>query len=165
MKVERFRYLLLGGALLLVTLVPVSTAIAAEPVMFTNQFEFTDVFDCGAFLAIEESVQVNRVTIFFDNEGNPVSRQNHIQFRGIITNSVTGKSEVDRADLTVFIDFVEGTVTFAGKTFLLTAPEEGIVAQDAGKIVFDADGNVTFVAGTHDLFLGDLGAGVCAAVD
>ncbi len=165
MKGARFPYLLVGAVLLLLTFVPVSTAIAAEPLRFTVQFDFADVIDCGTFTAIDEGVQVNRVTIFFDNEGNPVGAQTHLKLRAIVTNLTTLKSAVDSADFTFFEDFAEGTGTVAGTALRTTAPGEGIVAKDAGKIVFDAGGNVIFVAGTHDFWLGSGLTALCAAVD
>ncbi len=164
MKVARFPYLFLGGVLLLLTFVPVSTSVAAEPLTFTEQFEVTDVADCGDFLAIDQYLIVGRFTIFFDNEGNEVGLQIHVTIRGTVTNSVTGKSVPDRADVTVFEDFAEGTTTFAGKVYGITVPGEGIAVLTAGKIVFDADGNVIFVAGPHQSFFEGVTV-LCAAVD
>ncbi len=164
MKGARFPYLFVGGVLLLLTFVLVSTAIAAKPQVEFRQSEFTDVIDCGDFLAIAEFMLFNRVTFFFDNEGNLVGAQNHGKGRGIVTNSVTGKSAIDRGTFTVFLDFEEGTMTTTGTFDIITVPGEGIVFKDAGRIVFDADDDVIFVAGTHDFWLGDPTA-LCAAVD
>ncbi len=164
MKVARFPYLFVGGLLLLLTFVPVSTAVADKPLTFTEQFEVTDVVNCGDFDAIAEFVERDRVIVFFDNEGNPVRFQIHANFRGIVTNSVTGKSVPDRADFTIFEDFVEGTTALVGKKFGITVPGEGIAVHDTGNIVFDADFNVIFVGGPHQVNLEGLTA-LCAAVD
>ena len=164
MKIPRFPYLLLGGVLLLLTFVPVSTAVAAQPLTFTEHLEITDVVNCGDFLAIDELGVDARTTIFFDNEGNEVGAQIHVKFRGIVTNSVTGKSVVDRADVNVFVDFAEGTTALVGKLFGITVPGEGIAVHDTGKLVFDADGNVSFVGGPHQVNL-EGETKLCAAVD
>lgn len=164
MKIPRFPYLFVGGVLLLLTFAPVSTAVAAQPLIFTEHFEDTLVVDCGDFLAIDEVSIDARTTIFFDNEGNPVGLQIHVKFRGTVTNSVTGTSVPDRADVNVFVDFAEGTTALVGKLFGITVPGEGIAVHDTGKIVFDAVGNVSFVGGPHQVNLeGD--TKLCAAVD
>ncbi len=167
MKDARFPYLLLGGVLLLLTFVPVSTAVADKPETFTRHFEYTLVDACVGFDAISELVEDHRVTIFFDNEGNEVGFQNHVTIEGTITNSVTGTTVPDDgAKFTVFVDFEDGTRTWAGKMFVTTVPGEGIAIHDAGKIVFNwpAHNNLIFVAGIHQFFL-EGPTVVCAAVD
>ncbi len=167
MKDARFPYLLLGGVLLLLTFVAVSTAVAGQPETFTRHFERTMVADCGGFDAIGEFVEDHRVIVFFDNEGTPVGFQNHVEIQGTITNSVTDTTvSADGAKFTVFVDFEDGTRTWAGKMFVTTVAGEGIVILDAGKIVFDwpAHSDLIFVAGTHQFFLEGPTA-LCAAVD
>ena len=164
MKVARFPYLFVGGLLLLLTFVPVSTAVADKPQIETfRDVEFSFVVDCGGFLAIAEFVERDRVIVFFDNEGNPVRFQIHANFRGIVTNSMTGTSVSDRGGLTLFVDFAEGTTAFVGKLFGITIPGEGIAVLDAGNIVFDADFNVIFVGGPHQFLLDE--TILCEAVD
>ncbi len=168
MKDARFPYLLLGGVLLLLTFVLVSTAVADKPLTFTRHFEFTDVIDCVGFKAIGEFVEDHRVTVFFDNEGNPVGFQNHVEIQGTITNSVTDTTvSADGSKFTVFVDFEDGTRTWAGKVIGITVAGEGIVILDAGKIVFDfpAHSDLIFVAGTHQFFLEGGTSLFCAAVD
>lgn len=153
MKVPRCSYLLVGGVLLLLTFVPVSTAVADKPQVETFPFEFTDVVDCGDFLAIDEFVGVDKVTTFFDNEGNPVGLQIHETVRGTLTNSETGTSLSDRADFTIFMDFEEGTATGVGSFFRITRPGEGIVVANIGRLAFDGEGNVIFSAGLLQFLL------------
>jgi hypothetical protein len=47
-------------------------------------------------------------------------------------------------------DLISGVVSFNGGVAKVIRPGEGIVIQDTGRIVFDADFNVVFVAGPHD---------------
>lgn len=155
MKVARFPYLFVGGLLLLLTFVPVSTAVADKPQVETFPFAFTNVVDCGDFDAIDESVGVHKVTTFFDNEGNPVGLQSHLKRRGTLTNSVTGTSLSHRTNFTTFLDFEEGTATFAGTAFRITRPGEGIVVGSIGRVIFDGEDNVIFLAGPPQfLFVG-----------
>lgn len=163
MKIARFPYLLLGGVVLLLTFAPVSTSVAAEPLIFTEHFEVTNVVNCGDFDAIDEFTEDARIIVFFDNEGNEVGVQIHIKVRGTVTNSVTGTSVPDRADFTIFVDFAEGTTALVGKKFGITVPGEGIAVHDTGKIVFDADG-ISFVGGPHQVNL-EGETILCEAVD
>ena len=53
-------------------------------------------------------------------------------------------------------DLEEGTISWLGLRFRVTFPGLGVVLLDAGKIVFDADGNVVFEAGPHQVVNGGL---------
>ena len=55
----------------------------------------------------------------------------------------------------------DGTSVAAGNETHILGQNGGIVLLDAGRIVFDADGNPTFIAGRHPQFLG---ATFCAAL-
>lgn len=55
----------------------------------------------------------------------------------------------------------DGTSVAAGNETHILGANGGIVLLDAGRIVFDPDGNVTFIAGRHPQFLG---ATFCAAL-
>ena len=164
MNISRFRLFLLTG-LTLLTLTSVTTVFAAKPFVetFHNEGSFIAA-DCGSFLAVEDFVEDVRVTTFFDNAGNPIEVQVHSNFDGIITNSVTGRTVRDPGHFTITIDLQEGTTTYAGLVFAITVPGEGIAVLDAGKVVFDAEGNVVFVGGPHQ-FLEEGPALICAALD
>ena len=167
MKGARFPYLLLGGLLLLLTFVPVSTAVADKPVVEIFPFEITNVVDCVDFDAIDHFVGVDKVTTFFDNEGNPVGLQIHEKVRGTLTNSVTGTSLSDRADFTIFVDFEEGTTTFVGTSFRITRPGEGIVVPIIGRAIFDGEfgeDNLIFSAGLLPALF-ELETFLCEALD
>jgi hypothetical protein len=51
-------------------------------------------------------------------------------------------------------DLAEETVTVHGKFFAIVAPGVGIVIQDTGTISFDAEGNIIFQAGPHQVLGG-----------
>ena len=164
MNISRFR-LFLVTAVTLLTLTSVTTVFAAKPFVetFRNEGSFVAA-DCGTFLALEDFVEDVTVTTFFDNAGNPIRVQVHANFNGIITNSETGRTVRDPGHYTITIDLPEGTSTYAGLVFAITVPGEGIAVLDAGKVVFDAEGNVIFVGGPHQ-FLEEGPALICAALD
>lgn len=102
------------------------------------------------------------ITTFFDEEANPTRVTFHLPFHGTLTNEATGESVSADQVLQETVDLDEGTDTFVGLRFRVTFPGLGVVLLDAGKIVFDADGNVTFEAGPHQVFNEDFTA-FCAA--
>lgn len=167
MKISRIR-LLLVTALAWLTLASVTTVLAAKPTVetFHNEGSFVAA-DCGSFLALEDFVEDIRVTTFFDKAGEPVKVAVHVNFNGILTNSVTGKTLRDPGHFTIFEDLQQGTVTYVGLVFGITVPGEGIAVLDAGKVVFlgaDVEENVIFEAGPHQ-FLHEGEALICAALD
>jgi hypothetical protein len=91
-----------------------------------------------------------RTTTFFDPSGTPVKLQIQISVQGTATNLQTGKTVKDDEHPVVVIDFRTGTETVNGGPAHVTAPGEGIIIQDTGRITFDAEGNVTFEAGPHN---------------
>ena len=161
---KRFSFVI-GLVSILVVLTPLTTVFAVAPDVqtFHDEGSFATV-DCGDFLALQDFVVDGRVTTFFDQAGNPVSVQVHVHYDGTFTNSITGLTLRDPARLTITVDLQDGTQTDAGLAFGITVPGEGIAVLDAGKIVFDADGNVLFVGGPHQ-FLEGGEALICAALD
>jgi len=164
MNTSRFR-LLLVTALTLLTLASVTTVFAAKPNVQTSHLEGSFVVaDCGSFLALEDFVEDARVTTFFDQAGNPVRAQVYINFDGILTNSVTGLTLRDPGYFTILVDLQEGTEARVGIFYAITVPGEGVAVLDAGKVVFDAEGNVIFEGGPHQ-FVDGGPALICAALD
>lgn len=127
---------------------------AAPPVVetFTNEGSFSFAGPCpNGVTLVETFTEEVRVTTFFDKEGNPVRAQTTINFVGVVTNPVTGQSVEDASHQTIIEDLEEGTVTQVGLVFSATVPGVGVVFHDVGRVVFDADGNVIFEAGPHDV--------------
>jgi hypothetical protein len=130
---------------------------------FTAPFEFTLGCPQGFTLINAGIAEVHQIT-FYDAQGEPARTQAHFRLRGTLTNSVSGASLPNRASFTVFTNLVTGVTTVTGAPFHLTAPGRGIVVQDAGRITFDAEGNVVFEAGRHDLIDADFEAAACEAL-
>ncbi len=55
-----------------------------------------------------------------------------------------------RSILNLAFDLTDGTTTATGAPFVLTLRFEGIVVQDNGLLITDAQGNFIFEAGPHD---------------
>lgn len=113
------------------------------------------VGDCGGGVVLTDTfTEVDTVTTFFDASGNPIRIQLDAKFDGVITNSASGNTYRDPATFRIVEDVVNGTVTFHGEFGAIVAPGVGIVVQDTGTITFDADGNIIFQAGPHQLLSG-----------
>ena len=111
--------------------------------------------DCGGGVVLTETfTQVQTFTVFFDASGNPIRLQLVANFVGVITNSASGNTYRDPGHDMVVLDVVSGSVTIHGEFFAIVAPGVGIVVQDTGRITFDADGNIIFQAGPHQMLTG-----------
>src|SRR5919197_2207906 len=92
-------------ALLAVTLLGVLAlalpAGAAPP--FTDMFaeSGSEPVPCDGFDAILERTLTGRVTVYFDNEGNPLRAQVDATMVGSVTNSVSGESVALRGHIHV----------------------------------------------------------------
>lgn len=162
----RFR-LLLVAILALLALASVTTALAAKPEVQTFHDEGSFEIDCGSFLALADFEEDARVTTFFDDAGNPVRIQVHVNYDGTLTNSVTGLTVRDPGHFTIQVDLHEGTQNFVGLVYGITIPGEGVVVLDAGRVVFAGEAveeNIIFEAGQFDVLHGG-DAVICAALD
>jgi hypothetical protein len=130
-------------------------------------FPIEDLFelDCGGFTARLTYTGTGRATTFFDGTGAPVKLVIHVKVKGSATNLSTGKTLKDDESTIIRIDLLTGETTINGGVAHVTAPGEGIVIHDTGKIVFDSEGNVTFVAGPHDQAEQGPEQAYCSALD
>jgi hypothetical protein len=92
--------------------------------------------------------------------GEPTRILTHETWSG--TGSANGKRVIEHAAQNDFIDLVSGASANAGQIHDV-ALSGGLAVHDVGRLVFDADGNVTFEAGPHQGLHGDV-AGLCAAL-
>ena len=154
MSLTRFARLLLGCFVALFAVITPQTVFAARPATFPIHFEDSVAFDCGSFQAREDVVGDGTGIVFFDQTGNPIKVQEHINLNGVLTNLDTGFTLPDPGHFTVMYDLQKGTETDVGQIFRIIVPGEGIAALDAGKVIFDAAGNITFVGGPHQVLFG-----------
>ena len=162
---QRGRRVVLCASLVLgLSLAVIAPAAAAPPekvVIEDIHIEQVDSTSCD-FPFLEVFNGRVTITTFFDDEGNPIRIQFHLPFHGTLTNEATGESVSADQVLQLTLDLEEGTESDVGLRFRVVFPGLGVVLLDAGKIVFDADGNVAFEAGPHQIVNEDF-AEFCAA--
>ena len=110
--------------------------------------------DCGTFQLTETFTVDVRVTTFFNAQGDAVRATEHVNFVGVITNSLSGNTYPDSGHFQTVTDLTTGEFTVVGLVFLTPVPGLGPVLHGTGKLIFDANGNVTFIAGPHNVLLG-----------
>ena len=160
------RRMLLGvllGCLLALAGVP---AASADPPVFEDVFidEGEAVLaDCGAFLVLDRYVLYYRVARYFDRSGVEVRVIEHVSGTDTLINSATGAAYSTTFHSTAVIDPQAHRATFTGVIFRLALPGAGAVFLDVGRVVADPQGNLSFQAGPHQFYDGDL-AGLCAAL-
>lgn len=158
------RLIVLGLAVALAVLAP-TAALATPPETF--RIPHADTFiDEGASAACGFDVRfevsgIQTVQVLFDAAGNPIRVQVHNNLDG--TGSANGITLRELEHGQAFIDLVEGTDTEIGLLFRLLLPGGGTVIADVGRLVFDAEGNLSFEAGPHPALHGDFAA-LCAAL-
>jgi hypothetical protein len=86
-------------------------------------------------------------TTFYDQNGEPVRLVIHAKHTSNDVNSVSGFTVHEHGHLTVTIDLITGTVTVTGNQEIVNLPHEGVVLQDTGRVIFDAEGALLFFAG------------------
>jgi hypothetical protein len=143
-----------------------STAAAQAPINFRVPFDETEVEDwslatCGfeitAHLAGTATVQLIR-----DADGTTTRIQIHVNATG--TFSANGLSLAQATDDNRVIDLVKATETDVGIPIRLSIPRAGVLTLDVGRLVFNADGNLAFEAGSHPGLHGESGGEICAAL-
>jgi hypothetical protein len=161
LKISRSRTILTILAVL--TILTVIPASAARPDIIRFEEEFSYQVQCDGFQLDGAGTDKYRVAVFYDQEGNPVRTQVQIRYDGTLTHSLTGQTWRDPQYAMVQSDLLKGTDTFVGLIYNITVPGTGLVYIDAGRIVFNSEGNVIFEAGPHQ-FLNGSDQLLCAAL-
>jgi hypothetical protein len=104
---------------------------------------------------------IQTIQVLYDAAGNPIRVQVHGNIEGTVSANGITLREIERGQ--IFYDLTDGTQTLVGLVFRVFLPDGGTVIADVGRLVFDAEGNVTFEAGPHPALHGDFAA-LCAAL-
>lgn len=139
-------------------LVGPSTALALAPLPVSFSFSNTGVTKCGTFQDQFTDFFDAKAATYFDSAGNPIRFVIHWEHHSNDTNSVTGLTLHEHGHFTETIDLLSGTDTITGNEEIMNRPGTGVVVQDVGRVVFDADGNLVFFAGGRkhsEVLLGD----------
>lgn len=143
--------------LLILLLAPLSAALANPPESWYWEGSGTDpgLVDCGDFVIDGEWSAWERVRSFSDNDGNVVRVKSHYHFLGKLTNRVTGLTIRDEGYTNVTIDVDANTTRSSGIVWNLNVPGQGVIALDAGTLVFDMDSwDILHEGGPHQVLHG-----------
>jgi hypothetical protein len=152
MKISRTRLML--TTLFLLAILTITPVLAATPDTYTWEGEFSYTVPCEGFELVGVGQERLRISTFFDRFGDPVRMQIHVAYDGTLTRPGSNLVLSDPQYAMLQSDLRKGTDTYVGLIYKLTIPGMGIVYQDMGRIVFDADFNVIFEAGTHEFLNG-----------
>jgi hypothetical protein len=135
-----------------------ATAAGRAPERSTFSFSNPGVIDCGSFKDQFTDFFAAHAVTYFDRAGDPIRIVIHWEHHSNDTNSVTGLTLHEHGHFTETIDLLSGTDTITGNQEIANRPGTGVVVQDVGKVVYDADGNLVFFAGGRqhsEVLLGD----------
>ena len=155
------RWLVTAG-LMILALLAASVARAGGPLHegpFTNSYSFIG-FNCDGFDILIEGQGTDSFTVFLDDAGDVTKVIYRARYpRDTLTNTVTGKSIVNRGQFQEFIERIPGTdeftKTITGFRYMVNVPGAGVTIRDVGRITY-GDLEQTIVlwqAGKHDLAL------------
>jgi hypothetical protein len=134
-------------------------AVTPQRESYHDHFVQVDDSFCGFPITFDYSRSV-RSTVFFDRHGDPIAVRYHIAITG--TDTAKGVTLQDTAVHNSLDNLLTGSETRTGIDFLVKLPRGGVISVGGGRVVVDADGNVTFEAGPHPFLDGNLDA-YCAA--
>ena len=167
------RHLLTFVVSSIAVLMSVSGAQAAPPERFHESDSGSELgfATCDGFEIDLETTGTEDVTVFFNSAGEVEKVIVRARARDVLTNTVTGKTVVNRGVFQQVFTRSDGTDEFThslvGYRYMATSPGEGVVLQDTGRIEYSPDEEeVTFIAGHHFDIPGgpDGGALFCAAL-
>jgi hypothetical protein len=167
----RLRYLVLllaTGLVAAMALAATAGAASTERVTFTFSDSDPHFQQCDAFEISIDTTLSGAFIVFFDETGEVIKFIRNTRGTDTLTNSVTGKTVVNRFLIEEIFTRIDGTDEFThalvGFQFMGTSPGEGLFIQDVGRILFSPDeGQILFLAGQH-VADSDVGAAFCAAL-
>ena len=122
------------------------TALAGPPTHLTWEQPFYEVVDCGDFDIIMDSTSRITVTYFTDENNNPMAYEYQVKYTGTFTNTGTGSTFPDHTVVNGR-RFLSGGRDVHGVYYHVNVPGAGVVTLVADRIVFDDDGEISFVSG------------------
>jgi hypothetical protein len=149
------------------TIVGGQAAAGTEPqvVTFRDQgfFAVPDLNCKGFKLLYTLSDELVIEITYFDEAGEVVRVVDNFVVSGVFTNSETGEMFRDHAAGHGELDLTTGVLSVAQLTFIYHRKGDGLVFLDAGRRIFDADGNLVFSAGPDDFEQSGID-GICEAL-
>ena len=148
------------------TVFAATPAAGTEPLVVTFEdqgFFGLPTINCKGFKLVYTlfDERVTEIT-YFDDTGEPVRITDSFTVTGQFTNSKTGETFRDHAAGHVDVDLTTGATSISQLGFLYHKAGEGLVFLDAGRRVFDGEGNLVFSGGPSDFESGF--PGICEAL-
>jgi hypothetical protein len=171
MNTVRFCRLYLVGLVMLLALASNSVAFAAPPEFQTVPLDDTFIEpnlsnECGFPVQAKLSATI-KISIHALQNGTVIELDRFLHATITFTNLNTGASytSINAGPNHIVIE-PDGTVRNAvsGIIAIITLPKEGLVLKNVGRIIFDENGNIIFLAGTAPLVTGGDVSGVCTAL-
>jgi hypothetical protein len=120
-----------------------ATAVAVEPTRETVHVTSTARTPCPSGVTLIGLFSVTReITTFYDNDGNPVRQLWVASFEGTTTNPLTGLSLPNSGVRVFHRDLITGELFTTGTNVVTKLPDGGVAIGGAGRLVFDAAGNL-----------------------
>jgi hypothetical protein len=144
---------------------PAASARAAEPTTFVVTVDnFTWADDLCGFPITHIENGTGKVTVFFDQQGNPTKAINTDMGRFTITASANGKMLVSNEPTVLILDFQAHTLAQLGLIAAFHVPGQGVILLAAGRLVVVPTGapptpaDVIAIDGPHQPIEGDVAA-------
>jgi len=135
--------LLLIPFLAVISLALASSAGAVAPTRQVVTLTSRSPLPCSSGVVLLGVFNVVRdITTFYDQDGNPVSQLWVASFEGTTTNPLTGESLPDKGVRIFHRDLVTGEFFTTGDNVVTKLPDGGVAIGGAGKLAFDAAGNL-----------------------
>jgi len=139
---DQMRRLLVVFALAL-PLVFAAPAAAVEPSRVTVHVTTVTSNPCPSGVTLVGVFNVTRdITTFYNSEGNAVQQLWVVSFEGTTTNPQTGESLPNRGVRIFHRDLVTGEFFTTGTNVVTKLPDGGVAIGGAGRLAFDAAGNL-----------------------
>ena len=134
---------------LLLTAVMVPTVAAGGLTKVRSQYPlvFPGSVDCGTFQDNYLDMYDVREIDVYDASGTLLRIEYHAEHTSIDRNSVTGFTLEEHGHFFEVDDYVTGTITITGNSEVANRKGEGVVIQDTGRVIYDANFDVAFFAG------------------
>jgi hypothetical protein len=134
---------------LVLTVVVVAPAAAGGLTKVRSQYPlvFPGTVDCGTFQ--DDYLDMYDVTEIdvYDSSGTLLRIEYHAEHTSIDRNSVTGFTLEEHGHFLEVDDYITGTITITGNSEVANRKGAGVVIQDTGRVIYDANFDVVFFAG------------------
>ena len=166
MNASRIAKLFILTILVLLSLYPISSAMAVKPITSTEEFDVSEerIADCGDFFILADSHQTFVIREFYYKDGELEKTQVHWSSTGgeVYSSANPSRRLPEGPDHATWYYYPESDfLTQAGLALHVTVPGEGIIGINVGRIIMIPTGDywewdVLWDKGQNDVFNGEL---------